>query len=149
MGVVMATGGITGTPQSLDFWVPSVAGKGRRDRRPLERRRSAPHRGARPGRSALDMQYIASYPCGIVVNGRNGPYCRWWFITGQGGILINKNGKRFVTELEGICHVTPKLAGNPDGCHYVLADQGTWERTLQKIKLGALIGSALLDVGTR
>ena len=28
MGVVMATGGITGTPQSLDFWVPSVAGKG-------------------------------------------------------------------------------------------------------------------------
>ena len=86
------------------------------------------------------MQYIASYPCGIVVNGRSGPYCRWWFITGQGGILINKNGARFITEREGICHVTPKLAGNPDGCHYVLADQATWERTLKKIKLSALVG---------
>ncbi len=31
------------------------------------------------------MQYIASYPCGIVINGRNGPYCRWWFITNNGG----------------------------------------------------------------
>ncbi|WP_418928368.1 FAD-binding protein [Duodenibacillus massiliensis] len=81
-----------------------------------------------------------SYPCGIVVNGRNGPYCRWWFITGQGGILVNKNGKRFVTELEGICHVTPKLAANPDGCHYVLTDQAGWERTLKKIKLSALVG---------
>ena len=86
------------------------------------------------------MQYIASYPCGIVVNGRNGPYCRWWFITGQGGILVNKKGERFVTELEGICHVTPKLAANPDGCHYVLADKATWDRTHQKIKLGALVG---------
>ena len=28
MGIVMATGGITGTPESLDRWVPSVAGKG-------------------------------------------------------------------------------------------------------------------------
>ncbi len=27
-GVIMATGGITGTPESLDSWVPSVAGKG-------------------------------------------------------------------------------------------------------------------------
>ena len=86
------------------------------------------------------MQYIASYPCGIVVNGRNGPYCRWWFITNNGGILVNKNGQRFITEKEGICHVTPSLASQPDGCHYVLCDQAGWDRTLSKIKLGALIG---------
>ena len=86
------------------------------------------------------MQYIASYTCGIVTGGRNGPYCRWWFITNQGGILVNKNGKRFVTEKEGICHVTPHLAHNPDGCHYVLADQATWDRTLKTIKLSVLVG---------
>ncbi len=140
MGVVMATGGITGTPQSLDFWVPSVAGKGVAIGGPSNDGEALRIAVRDLGVPLSHMQYIASYPCGIVVNGRNGPYCRWWFITGQGGILINKNGKRFVTELEGICHVTPKLAGNPDGCHYVLADQGTWERTLQKIKLGALVG---------
>ena len=138
--VIMATGGITGTPESLDFWVPSVAGRGVAIGGPSNDGEALRVAVRDIGVPLSHMQYIASYPCGIVVNGRNGPYCRWWFITGQGGILINKNGERFVTELEGICHVTPKLAGNPDGCHYVLADQATWERTLKKIQLGALVG---------
>lgn len=138
--VIMATGGITGTPESLDFWVPSVAGRGVAIGGPSNDGEALRIAVRDIGVPLSHMQYIASYPCGIVVNGRNGPYCRWWFITGQGGILINKNGERFVTELEGICHVTPKLAGNPDGCHYVLADQATWERTLKKIQLGALVG---------
>ena len=140
MGVVMATGGITGTPESLDFWVPSVAGKGVAIGGPSNDGEALRVAVRDLGVPLSHMQYIASYPCGIVVNGRNGPYCRWWFITGQGGILVNKNGERFVTEREGICHVTPKLAANPDGCHYVLADKATWERTLKKIKLGALVG---------
>ena len=45
-----------------------------------------------------------------------------------------------MTEKEGICHVTPHLAHNPDGCHYVLADQATWDRTLKTIKLSVLVG---------
>ncbi len=140
MGIVMATGGITGTPESLDFWVPSVAGKGVAIGGPSNDGEALRIAVRDIGVPLSHMQYIASYPCGIVVNGRNGPYCRWWFITNNGGILVNKNGERFVTEREGICHVTPKLAGNPEGCHYVLADQATWDRTLQKIKLGALVG---------
>lgn len=96
--------------------------------------------GVQCGRDGKFINCRAKMGIVIVVNGRSGPYCRWWFITGQGGILINKNGARFITEREGICHVTPKLAGNPDGCHYVLADQATWERTLKKIKLSALVG---------
>ena len=140
MGIVMATGGITGTPESLDRWVPSVAGKGVAIGGEGNDGSAMMVAVRDVGTPLSHMQYIASYPCGIVVNGRSGPYCRWWFITGQGGILINKNGARFITEREGICHVTPKLAGNPDGCHYVLADQATWERTLKKIKLSALVG---------
>ena len=139
-GVIMATGGITGTPESLDFWVPSVAGKGVVIGGPSNDGEALRIAVRDLGVPLSHMQYIASYPCGIVTHGRNGPYCRWWFITGQGGILVNKNGRRFITEEEGICHVTPKLAGNPDGCHYVLADKATWDRTLQKIKLGALVG---------
>lgn len=139
-GVIMATGGITGSAESLDRWVPSVAGKGVVIGGPSNTGEALMVAVRDVGVPLSHMQYIASYPCGIVVNGRNGPYCRWWFITGQGGILVNKNGKRFVTELEGICHVTPKLAANPDGCHYVLTDQAGWERTLKKIKLSALVG---------
>lgn len=139
-GVVMATGGYTGTPESLDFWVPSVAGKGIAIGGPKNDGKAMLIAVRDIGVPLSHMQYIASYPCGIVVNGRNGPYCRWWFITNNGGLLINKNGKRFITEKEGICHVTPSLAFQPEGCHYVFADQGTWDRTLKKIQLGALIG---------
>lgn len=113
MGIVMATGGITGTPESLDRWVPSVAGKGVAIGGEGNDGSAMMVAVRDVGTPLSHMQYIASYPCGIVVNGRSGPYCRWWFITGQGGILINKNGARFITEREGICHVTPKLAGNP------------------------------------
>lgn len=139
-GVIMATGGITGTPESLDRWVPSVAGKGVAIGGPSNDGEAMMIAVRDIGVPLSHMQYIASYPCGIVTHGRNGPYCRWWFLTNQGAILVNKNGQRFVTEKEGICHVTPKLALNPDGCHYVLADQATWDRTLKTIKLDALIG---------
>ena len=136
----MATGGITGTPESLDRWVPSVAGKGVVIGGPNNDGSAMLTAVSDVGVPLSHMQYIASYTCGIVTGGRNGPYCRWWFITNQGGILVNKNGKRFVTEKEGICHVTPHLAHNPDGCHYVLADQATWDRTLKTIKLSVLVG---------
>lgn len=140
MGVIMATGGITGTAESLDRWVPNVAGKGVVIGCPTSDGEAMLTAVRDLGTPLSHMQYIASYPCGVVTHGRNGPYCRWWFITNNGGILINKNGKRFITEKEGICHVTPSLAFNPDGCHYVLADEATWQRTLQKIKLSALVG---------
>jgi fumarate reductase flavoprotein subunit len=132
-GVVMATGGITGSAASLDRWVPSVAGKGVAIGGPKNDGTAMMLAVRDVGVPLSHMQYIASYPCGVVINGRNGPFCRWWLMTANGGILINKNGKRFVTEREGICHVTPLLASNPDGCHYVLADQATFERTLKKV----------------
>ncbi|WP_348702423.1 FAD-dependent oxidoreductase [Turicimonas muris] len=121
-GVIMATGGITGTPESLDSWVPSVAGKGVAIGGPKNDGTAMRIAVRDVGVPLSHMQYIASYPCGIVINGRNGPYCRWWFITNNGGILVNKNGQRFITEKEGICHVTPHLAFQPEGCHYVLTD---------------------------
>lgn len=89
-GVIMATGGITGTPQSLDRWVPSVAGKGVAIGGPKNDGTAMMVAVRDVGVPLSHMQYIASYPCGIVVNGRNGPYCRWWFITNNGGILSTR-----------------------------------------------------------
>ncbi|MCI6530463.1 MAG: FAD-dependent oxidoreductase [Mesosutterella sp.] len=139
-GVILATGGITGTPQSLDFWVPSVAGKGVSIGCSANDGTAMRIAVRDVGVPLSHMQYIASYPCGIVVNGRNGPYCRVWYFTNAGGILINKNGRRFVTEKEGICHITPHLAGNPGGWHLVFMDKKIYEATRAKYKVGALIG---------
>ncbi len=139
-GVIMCTGGITGSVESLDSWVPNVAGKGVVIGGNMNDGTAMRIAVRDVGVPLSHMQYIASYPCGVVIHGRNGPYCRWWFMTNNGGILINKNGERFITEKEGICHVTPHLAFQPEKCHFVLADQAAWDRTLSKIKLGALIG---------
>lgn len=81
LGIIMATGGITGKPESLDRWVPSVAGKGVAIGGPNNDSTAMMISVRDVGVPLSHMQYIASYPCGIVVNGRNGPYCRWWFIT--------------------------------------------------------------------
>ena len=81
LGIIMATGGITGKPESLDRWVPSVAGKGVAIGGPNNDGTAMMISVRDVGVPLSHMQYIASYPCGIVVNGRNGPYCRWWFIT--------------------------------------------------------------------
>ena len=139
-GVILATGGITGTPESLDFWVPSVAGKGVSIGCSANDGTAMRIAVRDVGVPLSHMQYIASYPCGIVVNGRNGPYCRFWYFTNAGGILINKNGKRFVTEQEGICHITPHLAMNPEGWHIVFMDKRIYDETRKHYKVGALIG---------
>ena len=149
LGVIMATGGITGTPESLDRWVPSVAGKGVVIGGPNNDGSAMLTAVSDVGVPLSHMQYIASYTCGIVTGGRNGPYCRWWFITNQGGVLVNKNGKRFVTEKEGICHVTPHLAHNPDGCHYVLAEPGHLGPHAQDDQALRSCRPALLDRRTR
>ena len=138
--VILATGGITGTPESLDFWVPSVAGKGVSIGCSANDGTAMRIAVRDVGVPLSHMQYIASYPCGIVVNGRNGPYCRFWYFTNAGGILINKNGKRFVTEQEGICHITPHLAMNPEGWHIVFMDKRIYDETRKHYKVGALIG---------
>ncbi len=139
-GVIMATGGITGTPESLDFWVPSVAGKGVSIGCSANDGTAMRIAVRDVGTPISHMQYIASYPCGIVTAGRRGPYCRFWYFTQAGGILINKNGKRFVSENEGICHITPYLASNPGGYHIVFMDKKIYDATRAKYKIGALIG---------
>ena len=61
-GVIMATGGITGTPQSLDRWVPSVAGKGVAIGGPKNDGTAMMVAVRDVGVPLSHMQYIASYP---------------------------------------------------------------------------------------
>ena len=67
LGVIMATGGITGTPESLDRWVPSVAGKGVVIGGPNNDGSAMLTAVSDVGVPLSHMQYIASYTCGIVI----------------------------------------------------------------------------------
>ena len=92
----MATGGITGTPQSLDRWVPSVAGKGVAIGGPKNDGTAMMVAVRDVGVPLSHMQYIASYPCGIVVNGRNGPYCRWRYLGQQERSALHYRKRRYL-----------------------------------------------------
>ena len=127
-GVIMATGGITGTPESLDFWVPSVAGKGVSIGCSANDGTAMRIAVRDVGTPISHMQYIASYPCGIVTAGRRGPYCRFWYFTQAGGILINKNGKRFTNELLTRDVVSANELKQPGGIAYLVIDNSIYSK---------------------
>ena len=146
-GIVLATGGITGTPQSLDFWVPSVAGKGVAIGCTANDGTALRIAVRDVGVPLSHMQYIASYPCGVRINGRNGPYCRWWYFTGKGGILINKNGDR-----HGKGRYLPHHAEarrQPRRLPLRLHGRSDLESNLQGLQDRGPLRSPLLDAGTR
>lgn len=137
-GVILATGGITGSAERLDKWVPSVAGVG-----------VAIGADANDGSAMMiavrdlavplsHMQYIASYPWGVVTRGRNGVGCRYLYFVAAGGILVNKHGKRFISEETGMTKVSPELPKQPGSCHFLLVDAQGWDETLKKYPIGAL-----------
>ena len=131
-GVVLATGGIMGTPESADKWLPSLRKKG------VVVSCSANDGNAMEiavrdvGVPLTHMQFCASYPTGIVVNGRNGNVCRFFFLVNCGALLVNKLGKRYVSEQKGVVSITPHLLQQPDGTHWVLMDDGVWQEAMKR-----------------
>lgn len=137
-GVILATGGITGSAERLDKWVPAVAGAG-----------VAIGGDANDGSAMMiavrdlgvplsHMQYIASYPWGVVTRGRNGVACRYLYFVAAGGILVNKLGKRFISEETGMTKVSPELPRQPESVHFLLVDGQGWDETLKKYAIGSL-----------
>lgn len=137
-GVILATGGITGSAERLDKWVPAVAGAG------VAIGGDANDGGALMiavrdlGVPLSHMQFIASYPWGVVTRGRNGVACRYLYFVAAGGILVNKLGKRFISEETGMTKVSPELPKQPESVHFLLVDGQGWDETLKKYAIGAL-----------
>ncbi|QQO11273.1 FAD-dependent oxidoreductase [Breznakiella homolactica] len=136
--VILASGGITGSAETLDAWVPSVAGAG-----------VAVGAKANDGAALMaavrdvavpisHMQYIASYPWGVVTDGRNGVACRFQYFCQNGGILVNKKGVRFISEETGLTKISTELPKQEEKCHFLLADQATWDETFKKYEVGTL-----------
>ena len=130
-GVVMATGGIMGTPKSADKWIPSLRGKGLVISCTANDGLAMETAVRDVGVPLTHMQFCASYPTGVVIKGRNGNVCRFFFLVNAGAIIVNKLGKRYVSEQAGVVSMTPHLLQQPDGTHWVVMDDTVWQRALK------------------
>ena len=133
-GVILATGGFGANHKMVEKYRPELKGFS-----------TTNHPGAtgdgiilaqQVGAGLTDIEQIQIHPTVIKKNGALISES----MRARGGFLLNKNGKRFVSENEGICHITPSLASNPGGYHIVFMDKKIYDATRAKYKIGALIG---------
>ncbi|MCI5850653.1 MAG: FAD-dependent oxidoreductase [Sutterellaceae bacterium] len=137
-GIVLACGGFTGDPKFFDMWAPQLGGKGVCIGAPTNDGKALMVAVRDCGVPITHMQYFASYPCGVQTRKRNGIFHRYWYVVDEGGILVNKNGKRFCSERLGQTKVGELLAAQPDQCHYILVDAEGWKTVNQKRPPNAL-----------
>lgn len=137
-GIVLACGGFTGDPKFFDTWAPHLNGKGVCIGAPSNDGKALMIAVRDCGVPITHMQSFASYPCGVQTRKRNGIFHRYWYVVDEGGILVNKDGKRFCSERLGQTKVGELLAGQPDNCHFILVDAEGWETVNKKRPPNAL-----------
>lgn len=137
-GVILASGGFTGDSKVLDSWVPAVANAGIAIGCEANDGHAMMLAVRDLGIPLTHMQYIASYPWGVVTRGRNGVACRYLYFVQEGGILVNKKGKRFISEETGMTKVSTELPKQEEKAHFLLVDKEMWDETLKKYEIGSL-----------
>ena len=139
-GIVMATGGITGSAKEVAKWSPVLAhavtiGGGSNDG---EAMRIAVRDLGTP---LTHMQYFAEYPYARALGEGRGPQIRYQYFVENGGMLVNKDGKRFVNEDLAPTQISPYMKKNAGQCMYLLMTRDILERTAKKYPFGSLFSS--------
>jgi flavocytochrome c len=119
---ILATGGITGSLELIDNYIPKL-----RDYVLIDLRNDSSigegHKMAmKIGANTSHMHVITTYASGIPVVGRKG----LTFFTNV-GIKINNNGERFVNEINTApCEIGEIVLQQPERCYYQLVDNDNW-----------------------
>ncbi len=143
-GVVMATGGITGSAKEVAKWSPVLSnavtiGCGSNTGEAL--RIAVRDLGA----PLTHMQYFAEYPYARAIAPGRGPQIRYQYFVENGGMLLSQTGKRFVNEDLAPTQISPFMKRNPGKCMYLLITRDILERTTKKYPFGALFSSPQWD----
>ncbi len=143
-GVVVATGGITGSAHEVSLWSPLlgnavVIGGGSNDgsaMRTLLRDCSTP---------LTHMQYFAEYPYARVLGKGRGPQIRYQYFVDNGGNLVSKTGKRFVNESLAPTQISPFMKQEPGQAMYLIMNQEIFDKTAEQYPMGSLVSSPQWD----
>ena len=136
--VVLACGGFSGDAKTFDRLIPAYAGAGVLIGGAGNSGDGIKMAVKDAGGFPTHLQYSATYPMGIEVAPRSGPICRYYYFYPRGAILVNKEGKRFVSEETPPTKITLELAKQTEKSHFLIADSVIWEETFSKFAPDAL-----------
>ena len=137
--VVVACGGFVRDAATFDSWVPAYSGVGNLTGDPGNVGQGIKMMSKDAGGFPTHLQYSGTYPYGLEMSPRSGPVCRYWYFTPVGGILVNKNGKRYVNEMIPPTKLTLALAEQPDKVHYLITTKAVWDEVFAKYPPGGVI----------
>lgn len=139
-GVILATGGLTGSPTEVGKWSPVLSdavtiggGANNGDAMRVVIRDV--------GTPITHMQYFAEYPYALATGPGRGPQIRYQYFVDEGAMLVNKEGKRFVNESLAPTLISPSMERNSDKSMYLLMTTDQFERATKKYPFGALLSS--------
>jgi fumarate reductase flavoprotein subunit len=132
---ILATGGFCGSPEMIDKYVPRARGALACGLTP-----SSVGDGFKMalaiGADATHPYSVTTYPHGYPLHGRMGS--RWAIgsnnIWPRGAISVNKEGKRYVSEMLAPCDVGESMLVQPDKLAFTIADDKIWKNTLEFAK---------------
>lgn len=136
--VIIACGGFTGDAKTFDKLIPAYAGAGVLIGGAGNSGDGIKMAVKDAGGFPTHLQYSATYPMGMEVTPRTGPICRYYYFCPRGAILVNKEGKRFVSEETAPTKITVELAKQTEKSHFMIADSAIWEETFSKYAPEAL-----------
>jgi len=137
--VVIASGGFTRDVKTFDEWVPAFSKVGTLTGDPANAGDGIKMATKYAGSFLTHINYTATYPYGLEVAPRNGPVCRYWYFTPIGGILVNKEGKRYINEDTPPTKLTMTLTSQTDKVHYLITPKGVWDEVFEKYPKGGVI----------
>lgn len=136
--VVLACGGITGSPQMFDRLIPALADKGVLIGGVGNMGDGIKMAARDLGAYSTHLQYSATYPFGMEMAPRSGSVCQYYYFVPRGTILVNKEGKRYANEEMSLTKLTADLAMQTEKSHFMISDSAMWDETMASLPSQAI-----------
>lgn len=129
--VILATGGFVGNDELLNRFAPEIMAMNPKVAGDTRLQGEGFYLAEKVGASLENMQFIKVYPTGSTTKSGQDVYTRFYVPCLEGGILVNREGKRFVDEKAAFARIYDELVKQTDGRMFVIFDSKQAERVLQ------------------
>ena len=120
--VILATGGFVGNEEMLFKFAPNIMAMNPKVAGDTRLKGEGILLAQKVGASLQNMEYIKVYPTGATTDSGQDVYTRFYVPTLLGGILVNREGERFVDENIAFARVYDALVQQTDGRMFVIFD---------------------------
>lgn len=129
--VILATGGFVGNEEMLFKYAPNIMAMNPTVAGDTRLKGDGFLLAQAAGASLQNMEYIKVYPTGSTTDAGRDVYTRFYVPTLLGGILVNREGERFVNENAAFARVYDALVQQTDGRMFVIFDSAIAEEVVK------------------